>query len=72
MLTYVAITCRVMNVRRRKTSIIGLKTLRARETPCCYLIMLAKARLHFLWVYWRNKPTWDVRRTLEKLENHES
>ena len=27
-------------------------------------------RPHFLWVSWRNKPTWDVGRTLEKLVNH--
>ena len=28
-------------------------------------------RPHFLWVYWYDKPTWDVGRTLEKLVNHE-
>ena len=26
---------------------------------------------HFVWVYWRKKPTQDVGRTLEKLVNHE-
>ena len=28
-------------------------------------------RPHFLWVSWRNKPTRDVKRTREKLVNHE-
>ena len=27
-------------------------------------------RPHFLWVYGRNKPSWDVGGTLEKLINH--
>ena len=43
MLTKLAITRRVMNVRRRKSLIIALKTLLTSETRCCYLIMLYKS-----------------------------
>jgi len=34
------------------------------------ILCLSKLSLKFLWVYWKNKPTWDVGRTLEKLVNH--
>ena len=34
------------------------------------ILRLLKLSLQFLWVYWKNKPTWDVGRTLEKLVNH--
>ena len=43
---------------------------------CCYLQLFYKSKIylssrpHFLRVYWRNKLTWDVARTLELLVNH--
>ena len=35
-----------------------------KEVCCCYLQLLCKSSsAHFLWVYRRNKATWDVWRT---------
>lgn len=63
-----AITRHVMNVKRRQTLITALKERISRETPCWHLQLSYKSnKPHFLGVYQRNKPTWDVRRTQERL-----